>query len=82
MYCTAGPAKIPWRENQGGLDPSAPNGKAVITQRRARLLAVGWKVGPPLKPVPARAGGRVPASEAGFVQLSGLSLPAALKKNH
>lgn len=53
-----------------------------FTQRRACLLSTRWKVGPPLNSLPARTRGRVSASEADFVQLSGLTLPTALKKNH
>lgn len=50
--------------------------------RRRPLLSVWWKVGPPLNSLPARTGGRVSASEAAFVRLSGLTLPTALKKSH
>jgi len=53
-----------------------------FSRRRVCLLSKRWKVGPPLNSLPARTGGRVSASEAGFVQLSGLSLPTALMKNH
>lgn len=53
-----------------------------FTQRRAFLLSMRWNVGPPLNSLPVRTRGGVSASEAGFIQLSGLTLLAALKKNH
>lgn len=62
-----------WMGDEDGLYSCALDGKAVLYLKDSPAACQVKR--PPPKPVPARARGRVSVSEAGFVQLSGLSMP-------